>query len=68
MMGAGKYDDEATRVRGETNAAGVLVIVFGGSRGSGFSAQLSAPLLAAVPAILRNVADEIERSHEGRPS
>ena len=66
MMGAGKYDSETTRVRQATGAAGVLLIVFGGQHGNGFSAQLPGDLLSTVPEILRRVADEIEHSHGGR--
>jgi len=62
MIGPGKYDDAATVARTATAAEGVLLIVVNGSKGSGFSAQLSAELTLRLPAILREVADEIERS------
>lgn len=68
MMGPGKYDKETTAVRESTQAAGVLVIVFGGKDGHGFSAQLPLELLLTVPAILRDVADQIDKSAAGRPS
>lgn len=38
--GPGKYDDLCTYVREEANAAGAVVIVINGERGSGFSIQL----------------------------
>lgn len=61
VNGPGKYDDLATDVRLRAKAAGVLVIVFGGDKGHGFSAQLPPALLAGVPAILRDVAQQIDR-------
>jgi len=60
--GAGKYDYEATMVRLSTKAVGVMVIVFGGDRGHGFSMQSDNPkFLKAVPDILRSMADQIEQ-------
>lgn len=64
MIGPGKYDDLTTDVREKAQAAGVLLIVIGGNRGHGFSAQISASVARAVPAILRNLADQIEGDHE----
>jgi hypothetical protein len=61
-LGPGKYDDLATIVRERTAAQGVIVIVLGGSRGSGFSVQVEgADISAKLPAMLRNVADGIEQ-------
>lgn len=67
-MGPGKYDAEATAAREATGAEGVLLIVINGRKGGGFSAQLSPTLMLLVPSILRSVAEQIEQSHEGRPS
>jgi UDP-N-acetylglucosamine:LPS N-acetylglucosamine transferase len=53
-------------VREETEAKGVILIVFGGSLGSGFSVQAPPDVTAALPAILRRVADQIERDNDGR--
>jgi hypothetical protein len=58
--GPSRYDDLAADVLRESAAEGVLLIVFGGRYGSGFAAELPAPILAAAPAILRNAADQIE--------
>jgi len=66
MMGPGKYDGAATAAREDTQALGVILIVFQGKDGHGFSAQLPPEILLTVPAILRNVADQIERSAIGR--
>ena len=60
--GPGKYDPEATQVRASTKANGVILIVFEGDRGSGFSAQLDALKLIAIPQMLRDIADQIEKS------
>jgi hypothetical protein len=62
-IGPGKYDDVATFVRKTTKAKAIGVIVLGGDKGSGFSIQSEdAALVAAIPTLLRKVADEIERS------
>ena len=60
--GPGKYDDLATQVREAAEAPAVVVIVIKGNRGSGFSVQASADLTASLPALLRHIADEIDRS------
>jgi hypothetical protein len=61
LNGAGKYDTIATSARAEAKADGVMLIVFGGQHGPGFSAQLPAHILIRVPEILRDVANQIER-------
>ncbi|HVX56958.1 MAG TPA: hypothetical protein VHA37_04450 [Candidatus Saccharimonadales bacterium] len=61
MIGPGKYDEAATRARQECKAAGVVLIVCDGHSGNGFSAQLSPELSYRLPAVLRQVADQIER-------
>jgi len=59
--GAGKYDDEAVEVLKETEGRGVLLMVFEGKRGSGFSFVGDINIILKVPEILRQVASEIER-------
>jgi hypothetical protein len=62
-LGPGKYDELCTKVREETNADTVLVIVLGGVKGSGFSMQTREMKISVlVPAILRDTADQIEAS------
>jgi hypothetical protein len=61
MQGPGKYDDLATMVREQANAKGVIVIVFGGDKGTGFSVQADLETLLALPKILRSTADQIEQ-------
>lgn len=58
--GPGKYDDLASHVRGIAEAEGVLLLVFNGTRGSGFSAQLPLALTLTLPTILRDIAQQIE--------
>ena len=57
--GPGKYDDLCTLVRERAGADGAIVIVFSGTLGSGFSVQLTPPMLAVVPGVLERVAAEI---------
>lgn len=65
-MGPGKYDDLCTEARKKAKAAGVLLIVLGGEKGSGFSMQAQAGsgagemLIRMLPQLLRDVADQIE--------
>ena len=61
--GPGKYDDLATLCRKRADAACVIVIVMGGTKGDGFSVQTIDPAIALrLPRLLRIVADEIEAS------
>jgi len=62
-IGPGKYDPWCTRIREEIGATGVVLIVFGGTFGSGFSMQAPPDLTAALPKILRDVAAGIERDN-----
>jgi hypothetical protein len=60
--GAGKYDDLATIVRIMAEAKSVVIVVFDGIFGSGFSVQSEGlPLTKELPNILRTMADEIEK-------
>lgn len=59
--GPGKYDAEATAARESAKAAGVVLLVLDGDRGSGFSVQMSSPGMSVqLPGILRRMADSIE--------
>ena len=64
-IGPGKYDDLTTIVSRRSAARGVIVMVIDGKRGSGFSVQATAEITAALPALLREVADRIERDLKG---
>jgi hypothetical protein len=41
-MGPGKYDAECTMVRERTKARAAVVLVLGGTHGSGFATQIAA--------------------------
>jgi hypothetical protein len=59
--GPGKYDDLATYVREHSRALGVVLIVFEGDGGNGFSIQTrDLMLVRAMPDILRSVATQME--------
>jgi hypothetical protein len=63
-IGAGKYDEECTQVREATGARGVVMIVFDGSKGSGFSVQTwDMQLLETLPDLLEGVAKQIRADH-----
>jgi hypothetical protein len=57
--GPGKYDEVATMARTLTLAEGVVLLVFGGFEGSGFSVQASADVLLQLPDVLETMAREI---------
>jgi hypothetical protein len=61
-LGPGKYDALATYVRQKAKASGAMVMIFGGSKGEGFSIQASPELTLRLPELLRYIANEIERS------
>jgi hypothetical protein len=63
MIGPGKYDAECTFVREWTKATAAIVVVVNGNKGSGFSCQAPPEIAAKLPAILRDMADQIERSN-----
>lgn len=61
-LGPGKYDKEVTEIRKRLKADGVILIVFGGKNGPGFSAQLPLHETLLIPKFLRDMADQIEKS------
>jgi hypothetical protein len=65
-LGPGKYDSVCVEVWEKTKADGVVLIVFGGDRGHGFSVVADAVTIALLPDILRNTAKQIEESCTGR--
>ncbi len=60
MIGPGKYDEVCTQVREDTNALGVVLLIFGGCKGNGFSCQAPFEFTATIPSLLRQMADQIE--------
>lgn len=61
--GPGKYDDMATLVRERVEAKAVVVIVFEGNRGNGFSIQIAAPMRLNLAPMLRHMAEEIDAAN-----
>lgn len=60
-LGPGKYDKLCTLVRERAQARGVILMVFGGTEGTGFCVQTDdLNLLTELPEILRGVAGDIE--------
>lgn len=59
-FGPGKYDDEATVARESAHATAVILMVFGGDRGTGFAIQAPLEYLVKLPELLRDVAAQIE--------
>jgi hypothetical protein len=64
-LGAGKYDDECTLAREKAEAEGIILIVFNGKKGNGFSCQAPLDVLLRLPSVLRDLADTIERDNQG---
>jgi hypothetical protein len=64
-LGPGKYDAICTLAREQAEAEAALLLILGGNKGSGFSVQVQVQanmvLLRALPALLRDVADQIEK-------
>lgn len=58
-VGAGKYDEACSVARESTKAMGVILIVFGGEHGSGFSVQAPAAVMELIPEVLEETAKQI---------
>lgn len=58
-LGPGKYDDLCTYVREEAQARATIIIVIGGTKGSGFSAQGDMPTQLALPEMLEYMARQL---------
>ena len=58
-LGPGRYDDLCTLVRERAGAAGAIVVVIGGTNGSGFSCQMDLATTAQLPNILETIARQI---------
>jgi hypothetical protein len=66
-LGPGKYDDVCSMVRKQVgmtddSPGGVLVIVMGGNKGSGFACQSDFPTMVLLPDMLEEVARQIRES------
>jgi hypothetical protein len=60
-IGPGKYDDVCTQVREQLDAQGVMLVVIGGKKGSGFSVQGTLHVLATLPDTLEYMAREMRK-------
>ena len=61
MMEAGVYDDLCTMVCDITSAEGVVLIVFEGDKGNGFSVQARPSLGLKLPGVLERIALELRK-------
>lgn len=66
-IGPGKYDDLCSMARervglGPYDGGGVIVIVFGGKHGNGFSCQADLETTLALPDMLEDIARQIRAS------
>jgi hypothetical protein len=71
-IGPGKYDDLCTMVRKHAGIAaefkpgepcgGVIVIVFGGDKGNGFSCQADLETTLRLPDVLEDIARQMRES------
>jgi hypothetical protein len=59
-----QYGEVCEHIRDQTNAAGAVVIVFRGKHGSGYAIRsdpMHSAIAPALPNILRDMADELDR-------
>ena len=63
-LGPGKYDDLCTYVMEQAKAQGAIVIVFGGTQGSGFAVQATLGTHLTIPDLLETIAAEMRASME----
>jgi hypothetical protein len=61
-IGGGKYENECYRALYDCAAAGVILCVFGGNKGNGFSVAAPPEICMKIPQILRSIADGIEQT------
>ena len=65
-FGPGKYDDVCTMVTKKVGigeqGGGVVVIILGGNKGSGFSCQADLRTTLLLPDMLENIAKQIRES------
>jgi len=62
-LGPGKYDDICTYTQQQSKAAGVVLIIIGGDKGSGYSVRCAPALALKLPDVLRQVADKIQKDN-----
>jgi hypothetical protein len=62
LEGVGRYDVECQAAFEACQAQGVLLIVCNGKYGHGFSAIMTPDMADQVPAVLRDVASQLEKN------
>jgi len=62
MNGPGKYDEQCTYVREQTQAEGAIVLVLNGRRGTGFSVQGPLYVHELLADVLEHLAGAIRKS------
>lgn len=67
MIGPGKYNKETTELRLKLKAKAIFVAVIDGEQGHGFSLQSEPGYTAALPAVLRKIAETIEKDLQPNP-
>lgn len=60
-VGGGKYDGFADVLRRHTGADGVVLLILGGFLGQGFTVQGTEEVVRALPKMLREIADQVEK-------
>lgn len=63
-IGPGKYDDYCQEILMKTKARGVILIVVGGRRGDGFSAQLTKSDAIAVTKAFSEISEVMKKDIE----
>jgi hypothetical protein len=63
MIGPGKYDEEATALLEKHQASGVVLAILAPNGRAGFSVQGTTVVLLAIPKLLREIADELEKDY-----
>lgn len=61
-IGGGKYEKECARALEDCAARGIILCVFGGNKGNGFSVAAPPEICMSIPSILRAMADGIEKA------
>lgn len=60
MLGPGIYDSLTEEVKTRTGAKGIVLLVLGGTCGTGMSVKADLPTHLKLPAILRILADKLD--------
>jgi len=64
--GPGKYDDLLTVAREGAQAEGAILMIFSGSKGSGFEVQVPPHIIVQIPEILRDMADKLDELRKAK--